>query len=219
MRALIRRILLAPVLGLVIGAPGRAEAASVFSNLGPGDSYQGTVGFAIASGNSVGAAFIPTNTFTFSEAELALSLVSGPNSVTVQLRNEVVVGHPGNILESFTITDQMPPFGAFSSDHLVVANSVLHPTLNAGVEYWITVLPGNPATSAQWYPSEILSSGLVAASSDLGTTWPVVVVLQTLPAFRIDGELVPEPASFVMAGTGDLMVAVYVWCRHRRVAA
>ena len=141
-----KRLALSYVLGvsmLVVAAPSVAGAATVFTNFGPSLTYD------INSGNPVGNAFdgslyAEANTFSLSSSASLDSLLLAlscafvcPDAITVSLTADNG-DQPGAILESFSVAGTgLGPIGVYNAPQLLL--SVLHPTLSAGVQYWIAV--------------------------------------------------------------------------------
>jgi len=200
------------------------EAGTIFSTLGPGDTYGpsgGTIAGASAVyfGNpvhqqAVGSAFTPTSNATVSEIELAAGILSGTNSLNVQLRNDDGTGKPGSIIESFQVNN-LPTFDSFGSDHLLTALSSLTPSLSAGTQYWLTAFPGAADTLGALYAASTGQIGTAADSLDGGATW---IIGSGFFAFRIDGSVsaVPEPASLIPFGIGIVSLLGYGWRRRKR---
>lgn len=94
-------------------------------------------------------------------------------------------GLPGAVLERFTF----PNIVGGSSVTFLTGSSILHPTLAAGNQYWLTTEVSDPLTmSVGWPKNDQGSTGLVAWSA--GTApWskPFGDVPQTLAAFSVTG--------------------------------
>jgi hypothetical protein len=202
---------------LIWGAAIPSQADSiVFSNLGLGDSYQGTSGYTLGftgpgSGYRVYAdAFTVGATSTdLSTIGVAVGFVAGTNQLTINLDADSA-GAPGSVIESFTLNGAMPPFGVNSMGNLVTATSVLHPLLTAGTQYWVVVSVPNDGTSqAAWALNSIGDMGPVAVYSD-GT--PIFIGTGVRGALLVTG--VPEPSSIVMVGTSAVVVLGCI-LRHR----
>jgi hypothetical protein len=107
-------ILIGVGLVLFIASEARADTV-VFSNFGPGMTFNELQGVGVTgSGDPLGGAipayaFTPSGTFTFSSAQLAMNLVTGPNHFQVLLMTSSG-GLPGNIIETITLTDAVPMF-------------------------------------------------------------------------------------------------------------
>ena len=139
-------ILIGVWLLLFIASEARADTI-VFSNFGPGMTFNQTQGLAITGSNLFGGvifahAFTPSQTVTFSSAQLAMLLVAEPNHFQVLLMTSSG-GLPGNIIETITVT--MP-----TSPGIVTANSALHPVLTSGTQYWVAVFAPEPNTFGIW---------------------------------------------------------------------
>lgn len=90
-----------------------------------------------------------TSDFTLDRVELAVGLIAGTvNSLELFLYADDK-DSPGVLLESWGIDNQMGPFG---QDHApVAADSVVHPLLTAGTQYWLLATTTDSATEAGWY--------------------------------------------------------------------
>ncbi len=139
-----------------------AYADTIYSTFGPGQSYFGG-GLVLASGNlgiQVPAdSFVPTETATLTDAELALSR-SAPVNVYIESDSG---GVPGVILDTLT------QVGSLSSTSAVVKyNCSSCPQLDAGTTYFLLALASNPCDLAVWY-SEIGQPLGANAINDLGS--------------------------------------------------
>lgn len=199
---------------LFIASEARADTI-VFSNFGPGMTFNELQGIAVTgSGDPLGGsipalAFTPSETFTFSSAQLAMNLVTGPNLFQVLLMTSSG-GFPGNIIETITLTDVVPMF----PPQIVVANSALHPVLTAGTQYWLAVFAPEPSTFGIWNLSfNDFSSPQVRGFVSPSGPWVGTNIL-IKPAFQINGEPVPEPSTMLLLGTG--LAALGTAARKRR---
>jgi hypothetical protein len=204
--------------------PARADSV-IFSNLGPGNSYQGGTGYTLGAPTSSDY-YVTANAFTvgatsmnLAAIELAAGIVQGTNQLTIDLDADSG-GAPGAVIESFTINSAMPQFGSVSSDNLVTATSVLQPLLTAGTQYWVVLsVPDDGTTWAAWNENSIGDTGPVA-QYDHGTllfngsdTRGAMAILGVEPAS------VPEPSTLVMMGASALVLLAGGLRRRNRVKA
>jgi hypothetical protein len=193
---------------LIWGAAAPAQADMIiYSDLGPGDSYNGGSFGGWALGDPPNSCVTATG-FTagasvdLSTIEVAAGMLLGPNGAPTGV-NQLTIsldadsgGTPGAVLESFTISDAMPIFGSFSSDHLVTATSVLHPLLTAGTQYWVVLsVPDDGMSNAAWNMNSIGDSGPIVQYFH-GVE--VTDITAFSGAMRISGRAVPEPSSIVI---------------------
>jgi len=189
-------VLIGVWLVLFIASEARADTI-VFSNFGPGMTFNQTQGISVTGSNLFGdipaQAFTPSQTVTFSSAQLATLLVAEPNHFQVLLMTSSG-GLPGNIIE--TITMAMP-----TSAGIVTANSALHPVLTSGTQYWLAVFAPEPDTFGIWNLAlnDFSTPHAVAFNSPTG---PWVLNNVNRSAFQINGEPVPEPSTMLLLGTG-----------------
>jgi hypothetical protein len=87
--------------------------------------------------------FTPGVTDLFQSAEIALVAFSGPPTVHVYLQLDSN-GIPGPVLEQINVT------GLTSVPTIFEATSVLHPLLQSGTPYWLTVVAGADRVLAGW---------------------------------------------------------------------
>ncbi len=204
---------------------GSAEAEVVYSTLGPGDSYNGmvglTVGFPISGANyyAEAGAFTPASTVSFDEVDLAVTWPGAGrgSAILVQLRTDNS-GLPGSVLEAFTFSN-LPVSGTVSSGDLLEGESVLHPELFAGAQYWVAVVPNGDDIFDSWNDSLPAVLGPQSSSTNGGLTWPTPTD-HTQGAFRVDGSPVPEPSTLALLAAGALGLLGYGWRRRaaRRTA-
>jgi hypothetical protein len=207
---------------LAVGASAPAQAGSVlFTNLGAGDSYNGSDGWTLGSPDpndylTVGSAFTAGATAALGTIEVAAGIVRGTNLLTISLDADSG-GAPGAVIESFTLNNAMPAFGTVSSGSLVTATSVLHPLLTAGTQYWVVLnTPNDGTTWAAWNLNTIGDSGPFFQTDNGSPPFPGP---NTRGAMRITGQAVPEPSSMALAGTALLMIGCCLRRRIRTTAA
>ena len=203
-------IAIAAVLGLATADATRADQI-VFSNFGPGMTFNtvqsiGVTGSNISGGQILAQAFTPSGDFTFSSAQLAMGIIGGPNILQVVLMTSSG-GLPGNIIESITLTSAVAPL---TSPGIVLANSALHPPLNAGTQYWLVAFPSNPDTNMSWPLSlNDFSTPVVRGFNSLTGPWfPVLGPSVPRLAFQINGAPVPEPATMLLLGPALALTAL-----------
>jgi len=195
---------------LFVASEARADTI-VFSNFGPGMTFNQLQGIGVTgSGDVFGGfipayAFTPTETFTFSSAQLPMNLVTGPNHFQVLLMTSSG-GLPGNIIETITVS-------APTSAGIVTANSALHPVLTSRTQYWLAVFAPEPNTFGIWNFSlnDFSTPQALAFNSPTG---PWVLNNVNRSAFQINGEPVPEPSTMLLLGTG--LAALGTAVRKRR---
>jgi hypothetical protein len=206
------------VLSLLIIGAGRANADIIYTNLGPGGVFSHANGWTIGSPAKqvIGQQFIPTGNFTFVDAQFAIALSDGPNTIDVSLETDSGSNVPGTILETIVLNDAMSSHAA-----LVTATSDLHPTLTAGTPYWL-VLTVPTDTFAGWWWNSTGDNATAIDAVDNGTGSPTGPWshFSNFPrsAMQIDGQPapVPEPASILLlAGTAAVFLARHAW-RWRR---
>lgn len=206
--------------------PSGASASSIFSNFGPGSSYDlndaNPVGNDFAGDNAAEAdSFIPTSNQQFESLGVALSCIvncSSGQNFTISLDADLG-GSPGAGIETFTFTGVT--LGTLGSDNsLIIANSILQPTLLAGITYWVEISSTtNYALAWNWNSTGDTSSQ--ASSTDGGATW-LAPSGQTPSALEVDGPspvLSAEPAPGVMLGLGIIAICISMLRRSPRNAS
>jgi hypothetical protein len=206
-------------LALFVVAAGQARADVLYNNFGPGDTYDTRDAAIIGRfpGDTVtwvqGDPFRVTGAdYTLDRLTLALGWFSGPNQVDVQFRADAG-GLPGAVIESFHLTDLGP---LFQNNPPVVANSVLHPLLSAGAQYWVTA-SASDQTDVGWNTNSTGDTGPHAQSQNGG---PFNVITSDRGAYRVEAtpSPVPEPGTLLLCGIGGLGLLGYRWGRRKLAA-
>jgi hypothetical protein len=189
---------------LSICLSGVANADTVYSNLGPGNSYNTSVaaGWGVSAFQDVAARFTGTGV-NLSEVKLPLgSEHVGTNSVLVELLGDSG-GTPDttNILEQWTVNNI--PTDPVSQ--LFDLTSVMNPFLASGTHYWLAAFPAANDTNAGWLKNSTGATGFDFRDPPI-PTWFTAPPLDPTPAFSIIG-VVPEPTSLMLLGSGALILA------------
>jgi hypothetical protein len=186
--------------------PGRASTI-IYTNIEPGDTF--AVGVAIGVVpyfgvfNYAGVGFNVDQGYTFESMELAASLLSGPNVLDVYLMTSLG-GLPDQVLESFALDNELSNDQATG---MVTIDSVTHPELMAGQEYWV-VAAGGPTTTVFWQDNVHGIEGPNVSSESL-TSLQRDSNRNVVEALEVFGNATPEPSSWILAAGALLLGLIY----------
>ena len=185
---------------LVVLGSGALYASPVYSNFGPpGTAYNVSIGWDIpyTGGNFIGEPFTPAVSTDLQNIQIALEYLTQPFDGTIAIEPDAGLGMGPNgstILESFNFVDNVA-FGTAQSP--LTFNSLLHPLLNAGQEYWVVVTETSGSGSWMWN-NQFANSVLFSANQAPNN--------QTQGAFAINAA--PEPTTFVLLAGTLLLLAI-----------
>ncbi len=195
------------VLGLAAGClafNGLSLAGTIFSDFGPGNTFQDNIGYTISGntspvGESIVSAmsFTSTGNYNLTQIDAALGYVTGVNSITFTLNTDVG-GLPGVIMESWALTN-LPTFGgSYAPVSMLSGPGVM---LGAGQTYWLVASAGDPSNWSAWNENSTGANGTFA--QEINGNWNTFN--GTLSAFDVlGGPASPEPASAALIGLGLL---------------
>lgn len=179
-----------------------AGPIAVFSNFGPGNTYNTSSAWTIGYPNPAflnvyGAAFTPLQAVIFDDLQVVLEHQGGANQFVVSL-NADSGNLPGAALESFFLDNQA---SNLFSGNLLTEASALHPLLNAGTQYWVVVSPASQGDVGGWLSSPSDQNRWAAEES---SGWFPLDLTGSFNrgVFAVDGSAVPEPAPFWLVGLG-----------------
>lgn len=199
-------------LALICARAGQAKADVIFSNFGPGDSFDSAQSTTIQPSLDFAFAFTAKGNFLVDGIELAVAASGGFRQLTVSLATDAG-GVPGAVLESFHFS-VVPTSAA-----IIGAASLAHPALTQDTRYWLF---GEAPADVEWFHNSIGQMGPHADRSP-GNPWRALGQT-TEGAFRISGtpqdaSVIPEPTSMTLLSLALVGMAGYYWCRRRSDAS
>lgn len=206
------------LLAAVTALPVKAD--TIFSNFGPGMTFDTTTGYALgpAPGQVVAVGFIPKAEFKFTDARFAVGFVFGSVPFEAFLETDSG-GMPGSIIDTLNLAGTI---GNFPPGSVVTYDSSASPLLASGASYWLVLVETDPGTQVEW---NLNSSGDLSASANFAFNesgdptgpWSVAPPGFARTAFQVDGAPIgaPEPATLFLLGSA---MAGIVFARRRSVA-
>jgi hypothetical protein len=177
------------------------QATVIYNGFGPADGFSS--GWLIGDNGTVnqliGAPFTPAATATLGSLELALGRESIGYEISIWDDNGL--GRPGVKLE-FWNTGSIP-------SGILLLDSIINPSLAGGSQYWIFATP-LVGTRGNWSWANPQVKGPLLYDDGAG----LLELNGELPAFRVNGEEVPEPGTFA---AGIVLVAMGIVIRRRAV--
>ena len=192
-----------------------ASGGIIFSDFGPGDTYNLIAGLSVggsagAFGTNIseGAAFTAGFTATMSEIDAPFFNQGWPGIFNLELHADNGSGEIGALLELFQNVGPATPAGGIFS-----VQSSLHPLLTAGNTYWLIATPADTSTAVYWNENSIPSYGTTYQDQNGSVNY---ATNSLLPAFRVLGaSAVPEPSSLLL-GLAGLVSGGALLCRVGR---
>ena len=210
-RSLRRHACCGSVGAMLLLLAGPAHASTIlFSNFGPGNTFQTSTatswadGSAADSSNAVSLVNSSPSAFRLDDFRFADNWFAGTNMLLVGFWGGSTDLNTATLLESFTFTA-----AALQAPQIFTAISLLHPLIEPGGTYFITQsVPGAPATTWGWQWNNQGQTGFFAKFD--GGAWFAEGV--ETPVFDVSGTLVtpasvPEPATLALVGCGLALVA------------
>lgn len=189
----------------------QVQADMIYSSIGPAPGYS-EAGYSAGwvpeffgpnyIQTDLAAGFTPTLDYTLDSISFAASYVSGTeNSLTIYLASGTQ--HPDVMLELFSFANLSTAASIYS------ANSLTHPLLSAGTQYFFVFSPYYGTTITWWtgapYVPPVLLTGYASGSWIPGTP------LAGQTAFSVEGTPIigpiPEPATMLLLGLGLMGLA------------
>jgi hypothetical protein len=205
-----RKSFIAGLTGALLSATA-ASADTIFSDFGPGQSYQLDNGTTIANGccNPLAMLFTSPITANVSQIDIALGHSAGANSFTVSL-DVNNGGTLGTVLGSFVVSP-----AAFGGPDLLTISGISGITLSAGGSYFLSTSPNAADTIGVWNDNSIRAEGTIIQGIN---TFP----LAPLGAFDVLGTPAAVPGPIAGAGLPGLILAsggLLGWWRRRKKIA
>ena len=194
------------------GAHG-AVVVDLFSNFGPSNSFNTTIGWGVSGSSASGGyraqaqRFTPAVSGNLSTIQIAIGKASGSGLSNISLVADNGGFPTGTLLESFS---SVPAAGNFGNSYAPrTLTSVINPLLEAGSTYWLRAEPADLTTSNAWNNNNQGDADRFGYAFSPGA-WDALGPgsVPNAGAFRISATLVPEPgpALALCALVGALIV-------------
>jgi hypothetical protein len=186
---------------LVLGTPFTVRADIVFNNFGPGDSFsdsgrllQGESVGTIANVDQAVQFVVGANNYKLTSISLGIFADTSPNVGTGPLN--VILAADSAGLPGASLANQVINVNS-TGKQVVTANFPGVPQLNANTTYWV-IADAQTTFDGSWNFNSIGDVGNTAGRSNNGA-WSLRVNDDRM-ALRVQGTLVPEPASLALLG-------------------
>jgi hypothetical protein len=203
------------ILAILASATLSANADTIYSNFGPGQTYNTAAGFGLGffinATQVVAMPFVPTETATLTDVILALNQTMGTSPVNVFIESSSG-GAPGSVLDSLTQVGNLP-----TTPSLVDFICSTCSALDAGTMYFVVGQQSDPADHTSWL-NTLSGTGTFYSNLTGSATGPWSPVPGAASsAFEVNGTPAPtpEPSSITFIATG-IAALVGVANRKRR---
>lgn len=180
-----------------------AGAATIYSDLGAGDSYDSSHGLVVGkqpfdlawAAEFVNGAGADVN---LQQVDLGMGYISGGNGAVVSLWSEHLDA-PGSELAQWSIT---LPTGSGTAPSLVSISGIDNVALGSGATYFLQVQPATADSILSWNLNDVGATTKLFSPTASGGTQ---LEISDAPAFRLSGTPIPTP---LPAGVGLLLVGL-----------
>jgi hypothetical protein len=204
-------------------AAGRAETVELLDTFRPDGGFHNVYGHFVSAGSPYAAMFKTpaTGAYYLDHVDLAVKGVAfggatRPGSVRFSLRPNSAGGEPtGVMLDMVQRNDITQNFTTYA-DVTYTFNSVMHPRLQPNTVYWAVLENmADDTVKPYWFQNDTGEVGTLEEYRN--ESWFHYPPPGPLPAMRIVGNTVPEPAGMlvvVMAGVGLCGRRIRGWWRR-----
>jgi hypothetical protein len=196
------------LVGMVALIPWPASADALYSTLGPGGTYDTSVGWTLGAPPSSSFNQVPASQFTLGtgatvgDAMLALWYVDGNDTVNVYIESDNS-GMPDIILATLS---EVGPIAAYPGGLVAFTCSGPQCMLGAGA-YWLVAQQPVADSWSAWFYDYQDASGPVAFNDSGSATGPWFPSTGPQGAFQIDSA-VPEPTSILLFASVVLGIGI-----------
>jgi hypothetical protein len=184
-------------------ALGQLSAATLYSNLGAGDSYS-SGGWTTTSSGSFSDGTVFTAAGTGALATVFVPIADANGSLAFDLYADAA-GHPGTLLEHWSSVTVPTSFVGIP---LLSLASVVQPVLSSGSIYWFVATSAATLTGLTWDQSQLSTGGIWVGS---GTSLTQILATFPAPAIKLVSA-VPEPTTWVLLAAP---LAAMLWFRRQ----